>query len=218
MTDPMIAYYARRAPDYERIYQRPERLADLRKLTDRVSTAFAGRSVLEVACGTGYWTQVIARSARSVLGIDCSDEVLRIARRKAYRPCQVTFRRADAYHLPGPDDPLEGGFCGFWWSHVPKTRLAGFLEVFHAKLERGAPVIVIDNRYVPGNSTPVARSDPDGNTYQARTLPDGTRWEIVKNYPTPDQLRQRLIGLAGEVEIIEFTYYWLMKYTTGGPG
>lgn len=50
------AYYARRAVEYEAIYAQPERQADLRTLEAALPACFSGRSVLEVACGTGWWT------------------------------------------------------------------------------------------------------------------------------------------------------------------
>src|SRR5688572_19001903 len=53
-------YYSKRAGEYERIYEKPERQSDLAKLKDVVRSFFASHVVLEVACGTGYWTQIIA--------------------------------------------------------------------------------------------------------------------------------------------------------------
>ena len=60
-------YYAARAREYERIYARPDRQADLRKLEKLIPDALRARSVLEIACGTGYWTQHLARTAKGVV-------------------------------------------------------------------------------------------------------------------------------------------------------
>ena len=62
----MVDYYAQRAQEYERIYDKPERQDDLRNLKDSVGNTLAGRNVLEVACGTGYWTAVAASAAASI--------------------------------------------------------------------------------------------------------------------------------------------------------
>ena len=61
----MRAYYAQRAEAYERVYFKPERQADLRAMEAWLPGPFAGRRVLEVACGTGWWTAHGARDARS---------------------------------------------------------------------------------------------------------------------------------------------------------
>ena len=77
----LIEYYTQRAPEYERIYHRPERQPDLRKLEQLVTQAFGGLDVLEIACGTGYWTQHIAKRARSILATDYSGQLDPVAHR-----------------------------------------------------------------------------------------------------------------------------------------
>ena len=66
----MRSYYAARAPEYDAIYLKPERQADLRAIEHWLPPVFAGANVLEVACGTGYWTQFLAPVAASVLAVD----------------------------------------------------------------------------------------------------------------------------------------------------
>ena len=80
----LVDYYAKRANEYERIYQKPERQKDLANLRKLFRQAFAGHSVLEIACGTGYWTQVVAETAKSITATDINDDVLQIARAKNY--------------------------------------------------------------------------------------------------------------------------------------
>ena len=95
----MLEYYARRAMEYERIYQKPERQKDIGYLADILRTMFKGRDVLEAACGTGYWTQCIAESASSILATDYNSQVIEIAKHKNYKNCKVTFLESDAYSL-----------------------------------------------------------------------------------------------------------------------
>ena len=49
-------YYSKRASEYEQIYEKPERQHELEWLRNRIPMLFRGKTVLEVACGTGYWT------------------------------------------------------------------------------------------------------------------------------------------------------------------
>jgi hypothetical protein len=49
-------------------------------------------------------------------------------------------------------------------------------------------VVFLDNRFVPGSSTPIAESDAEGNTYQVRTLADGSTHRVLKNFPDRDAL------------------------------
>ncbi|NWF54582.1 MAG: methyltransferase domain-containing protein [Syntrophaceae bacterium] len=210
----MADYYARRASEYERVYQKPERQADLRRLADLLSSAFAGQDVLEVACGTGYWTQFIAKSARSIVATDINPEVLDIARRKDYGPCWVTFLESSAYSLAGVEAGCSAGFHGFWWSHIPVQKIGAFITCFHAALSKDAMVVMIDNAYVEGSSTPISRRDENGNTYQIRQLQDGTKHEVLKNFPSSLGLRTILKPHANDVRVTPFDYYWMVRYRT----
>lgn len=202
-------YYARRAQEYERIYAKPERQEDLRTLRSIVEETFRGKHVLEIACGTGYWSEVLACSAASVTAVDINEEVLDIARAK---PLKATFSRADVYALPKFQQRFDAGVAAFWWSHVPKSRLRNFLTYFHRAFAPGATIMFIDNLYVEGSSTPISRTDADGNTYQTRKLDDGSTHEVLKNFPTAEGLRHALDGLAYQLRIESLTYYWLLEY------
>ncbi|MGH8673279.1 MAG: methyltransferase domain-containing protein [Burkholderiales bacterium] len=113
--DNLAAYYAKRAAEYERIYAKPERQADLERLRARVTALFSGRTVLEIACGTGYWTEVIAPRALSITALDAAKETLAIARSKKYPAHKVAFGKGDAYALPDFGRRHDALFAGFWW-------------------------------------------------------------------------------------------------------
>lgn len=208
----MASYYARRAEEYELIFRKPERQNDLQALRNFVVETFAGRHVLEIACGTGYWTQIVARSAASVTATDVNDEVLEIARAKPRVGDNVVFQREDAYALPDFPRPFSGGLAGFWWSHVPKARLRTFLSGLHRAFAPGATMVFLDNAYVAGSSTPISRRDAEGNTYQRRTLSDGSTHEVLKNFPTEEELRHTLHGLATHVRVGRLPYFWVLTY------
>lgn len=209
----MASYYASRAQEYERIYHKPERQANLERLRRFLTDAFAGVDVFEVACGTGYWTDVLARSAASVFATDLNEEVLAVARAKNLDR-RVMFQRGDAYALPIGPRSCHGGFSGFWWSHIPKARLREFLQGFHRVLAPGAKVVFIDNAYVTGSSTPISRTDKEGNTYQIRKLDDGSTHEVLKNFPTKTELLSAVDGMAGDVRVEFLEYYWILSYAT----
>jgi len=108
----LVDYYAQRAREYEETYLKPERQEDLRYLKNRLEELREDRIVLELACGTGYWTEVMKHSAKSIIAIDFSTEVLQIARSKAMGQ-QVVFQLGDAYELPYATDSFDAGFAGF---------------------------------------------------------------------------------------------------------
>jgi ubiquinone/menaquinone biosynthesis C-methylase UbiE len=122
MTDTSVTYYARRAPYYDDVYAKLERQPELIQLGQQIQATLSGKSVLEIACGTGYWTQVIAETAVQITATDINETMLEIARQKEYPGQNVAFQAIDMYALkPGGDyDTLFGGFI---WSHIPLQAL-----------------------------------------------------------------------------------------------
>lgn len=204
-------YYARRAVEYDLIYAKPERQRDLASLRQQVAAAFVGKNVLEVACGTGYWTQILAQSAASVSALDLNEEVLAIARSRPSNE-KVRFIRGDAWNLPRLTPLPDAALAAFWWSHLEKERIPAFLVHLHATLEPGSALCFIDNRYVEGSSTPIGRTDPGGNTWQTRVLKDGTTHEILKNFPSETELLQAVQPFARDVSVEWLQYYWVLRY------
>lgn len=214
--DAMREYYAARAPEYDRVYKKPERQHDLRAIERWLPSVLSGRSVLEVACGTGYWTQFFALAAKQVVALDASAETLAIAKVRV-PASHVQFVVGDAYCLPGNRLKLDAGFAGFWFSHVPRGRVGEFLSGFHASMTPGAKVVLLDNRFVDGSSTPIAEQDQEGNTYQLRQLEDGSTHRVLKNFPSELELRQAVAGVASEIGFHEWQYFWALEYVATVP-
>ncbi|WP_338758499.1 class I SAM-dependent methyltransferase [Massilia sp. METH4] len=205
----LIEYYARHAADYEKVYDKPERQADLAALRGKLPELLRGHKVLEIACGTGYWTRLIGATAASVHATDINEATLALARDRQSGG-NVTFAQADAFDLPAAPGQYTAVFAGFWWSHVKREEQDRFLAQLRAKLGKDVLLVLLDNTYVDGSSTVIARTDQEGNTYQIRTLGSGERMEIVKNFPTDSYLRKKLAAAVKEIRIERLPYYWLL--------
>jgi SAM-dependent methyltransferase len=212
-TPPLEQYYAKRASEYEQIYDKPERQHELAWLRRRIPEILRGRTVLEVACGTGYWTQFIAPSAKRVYACDINDAVLEIAREKPIPAGKASFFKADAVTLENVPPGCNAAFAGFWWSHVKKSSLTQFVANLAARLEPGATVAILDNSFAEGSSTPVTRRDAEGNTYQMRKLASGEEYEVLKNFPSSLDLAESVRPVAREARLESLTYYWLLVFT-----
>lgn len=208
----MEQYYAKRAAVYEQVYDKPERQHELEWLRRRVPEVFANRKVLEVACGTGYWTQFIARKAKKVYACDINEPVLEIAREKPIPRDRAVFFKADAVSLEGAPSGCDAAFAGFWWSHVKKSDLGRFVQSLAAHVEPGAIVAILDNSFAAGSSTPISRRDAEGNTYQRRKLASGEEYEVLKNFPSAEELAETVRPVAREAHLESLTYYWLLVF------
>jgi SAM-dependent methyltransferase len=216
MTDPgLLEYYAARAAEYEKVYDKPERRADLERLHELIPSFFDGRRVLEVACGTGYWTRRIAPRVASMTACDLTPETLAIARASQPARANVHFVIGDAYQLETVPGEFDAAFAGFWWSHMRRGELPGFLAGLHRRLEPGSTVVFADNRYVEGSNWPITSTDGEGNTYQRRRLENGDEYDVLKNFPSSREIRGQIEAAGGvEVTIEELTHYWCASYRT----
>lgn len=212
----LLSYYAARAPEYDQVYLKPERQIDLRDIERWLPAVFAGTTVLEVACGTGYWTKFIAQSAAHVVAVDASPEAMRIAEGRIPEG-KVKFLVGDAYDLPHHLGRFSAAFAGFWFSHVPKARRHAFLHGLNALLMPGAKVVLLDNRYVEGSSSPITESDSDGNTYQARQLKDGSTHRVLKNFPSESELQSSLPGIGRCGTFSNWQHFWAFEYAATKP-
>ena len=210
ITEQSAQFYAKSASNHDRVYDKPERQHDLAAMRTHVAEALRGHVVLELACGTGYWTNVIAASADSVVATDINPEMIALAELRALPPEKVEFRVADAYNLPDDIGSYTAIFIGFWWSHVKREQQEKFLA--HLRSKVGDVVLVLlDDVYVEGSSDTVARTDLEGNTYQIRVAPDGERYEIPKTYPSDSALRKKMASSVREIKIVRLEYYWMLS-------
>lgn len=209
--DPVARYYAGSVQAADAAFARAERTRDLDTVRARVADRVAGHTVLELACGTGYWTEVIAATAQHVLATDVLDEMLERARRRGLPGDKVAFRRVDGLDLPDDIGAFTCVFIGFWWSHLKRDEQDAFLLHLRARLGADVTLILLDDVYVEGSSTTIARTDLQGNTYHIETTEGGERVELPKSYPSDSALRKRLGTAAREIRVERLTYYWMLS-------
>jgi len=210
ITEQSVQFYAKSASNHDRIYDRPERQGDLERMRGQVAEVLRGHTVLELACGTGYWTRILAEVADQVVATDINPEMVAMARLRALPADKVALRVADAYDLPADIGDFTAVFIGFWWSHVKREEQEKFLAQLKAKVGKDMFIVLLDDAYVEGSSDTVARTDLEGNTYQIRVAPDGERYEIPKTYPSDSALRKKLASSVREIKIVRLEYYWML--------
>jgi 2-polyprenyl-3-methyl-5-hydroxy-6-metoxy-1,4-benzoquinol methylase len=210
MNNDLVAYYAERAKEYEKIYEKPERQSDLESASELLKTLFTGKDVFEIACGTGYWTQRIATTANSVVATDINDSVIDIAKTKTYGKSNVNFGIADIYNYKGKK--YDSLFAGFIWSHIKVQELTDFINTVYGFVNPGGLVVFMDNNFVSSSSIPVIHTDEQGNTYQERVLENGKKYSIIKNFPKENTFSNLLKDKVDDMKFISLKHYWLLCY------
>lgn len=205
MTDEVLAeqvgYYRQRANEYD-----ATAYGDVAAARPRIARLVAelqphGR-VLEIACGTGLWTEAIAGTVDSVLAIDAAPEAVALARERVRSP-NVRFEVADVFTWM-TDDRFDTIFFSAWLSHVPLDRFERFWAILRGLLAADGRALFIDEHVdVRDKESFVA----DGVV--ERRLEDGRTFRIVKNFVEPSALCERLRELGWECAIRRDGIDWI---------
>ena len=202
-----MAYYRARAPEYDDWFFRRgdydhgadwnrrwrAEVDELRQVLDAARPA--GR-VLELACGTGLWTQRLAPCAAELTCIDASPEVIALNRKRVGAE-HVEYVCADLFEWR-PARRYDFVFFGFWLSHVPAGAFIPFWSMVAQALAPGGRVFFVDSRNHPagreGGYADWAPAAPPSRS--RRRLRDGREFEIVKIFHRPDDLEAQLRTLG----------------------
>ncbi|MFE3138348.1 class I SAM-dependent methyltransferase [Streptomyces scopuliridis] len=189
-----VAYYRAGAAQYDRPYAERE---DLRELLAAAEGLPIAGDVLELACGTGQWTPMLAARARSVTAVDAATEVLAFARARTESP-SVQFIQADVFEWQ-PPRRYDTVFFAFWLSHVPPARLPDFWNTVAAALAPGGRAIFIDDG--PAEAAKEEILADQSVPAAVRRLDDGSQYRIVKVFHDAQTLTDDLTALGWSVRI-----------------
>jgi len=212
MNDDLKSYYNERAKEYDKVYLNPDEQEDLQTATQIFQKIFSDKSVIEFACGTGYWTEQISKTAASIFATDINQSVIDIAKSRQFMN-NVTFEVADMYNL-AIDQKFDTAFGGFIWSHILLQELDKFLEKISGLVIPGGILVFIDSNPVEGtlhDKKQITKTDDEGNTYQTRILDNGLPHMVLKNFPTKDFILRKLSRIATGIEYISLNHYWVVS-------
>lgn len=203
-------YYALLGEAVEDKYLEPDMDEDIDDMSIHLGNLLAGHTVLELGCGTGFWTEVAAESALSVLAVDINANLVDIARERPMAEDKVSFRVADALDLPEDIGKFSAVLVSFLWSHLNKKEQEQLLATLKKRLGKDVLLVILDDSFVEGFSETIARTDADGTTYEILTTPEGERFEVAKSYQSDSALRKRLGNVGKEIKIERVEFFWIL--------
>ncbi|MEU9454520.1 methyltransferase domain-containing protein [Streptomyces sp. NPDC048277] len=117
-------------------------------------------TALDAACGTGRHTAYLHELGHHVIGVDASQEMLALARK---RLPDVELHEADLHRLPVPDNAVDTVVCTLALTHVPD--LAPVLAEFARVLRPGGHLVLSDAHLLVSYLSPTLarRPGPDGS-------------------------------------------------------
>ena len=220
-----IDYYRARAGEYDQWFYRQGRydhgpelnarwFAEAQHVTEALDSFQPTGSVLELACGTGIWTERLARHASELTAVDASSEVLALNRQRL-PSARVAYVQTDLFTWEPPPGSFDVIFFGFWLSHVPPDQFEPFWDkVCRALRPRGRFFLVDSLRAQTGTSPDQRLSDPTATTL-TRRLNDGREFQIYKLFYEPDALQARLERLGWKATVSHTDHYFL--HAQGSP-
>jgi len=195
-----IDYYRARAEEYDEWWYRKGRydrgdehtekwFAEIEHVQNALHHIPPADHILELAPGTGIWTQELVKIGKQVTAVDASAEMIAINQAKVQSE-KVTYIQADVFDWE-TSEPVDMVFFSFWLSHVPPEKLDAFLQKVSKMMKPNAHFFMLDSRRVH-ESTAVNHHIPDEGTTLERKLNDGQKFEIVKVFYERDQLKSAL--------------------------
>lgn len=180
-----------RGPEQNRIWR-----SEVEEVREELRRFGPAGDVLELACGTGWWTEELARHADHITAVDASPEVLEINREKLADE-RANYLQADLFTWR-PDALYDVVFFSFWLSHVPPEKFSEFWSVVRDSLRPGGRVFFIDSLRP---EKPAVKERPPGDPTTVRQLNDGREFRIFKTFYDPEGLSARLGDLGWDFTI-----------------
>jgi ubiquinone/menaquinone biosynthesis C-methylase UbiE len=202
----VIEYYAKSAASDGQHYDAAGLQDELAQLRGRVQELLRGHTVLELACGGGYWTAAIAQVCDTLLATDVNPGLIELARQRLSHDA-VRWSVVDALDIPAELGEFSAVFIGFLWSNLVRDEQERLLAQLRKRVGKDVLLVMLDD--VQAEEESVARTDMQGNTFQIFVSPDGERYELPKNFPSDSALRKRLSPAVREIKIERTEHYWL---------
>lgn len=211
-------YYCQRAKEYDDWWFRRDRYdhgpqlnaqwfadgVELQAMLDRFNPT---GNVLELACGTGLWTQRLVNYADRLTVVDGSREMLDLCRARL-GGSSIDYIEADLFEWV-PHEAYDVCFFSFWLSHVPEELFRLFWEKMERALAPNGRVFFIDSlRSDKASARDHELSAPD-DPIMLRRLADGSEYRIVKWFYEPKPLQRRLNELGWDVEVDTTSTFFL---------
>ena len=153
--------------------------------------------ILELACGTGVWTETLLKMGNHVTAVDAAPEMLKIAKEKCGDE-RITYQQADLFNW-NPDAAYDLVFFANWLSHVPPNTIDDFLNKVKKSLNKNGQIAFVDQHAPSDADKAIAEKD----IYAKRPL-IGQEFTIIKVFYDLGDLQKKLEGLGFEVSAKKF--------------
>lgn len=214
-----IAYYRARAPEYDAWANREGDFdrghhnnawhAEKRRLVTALREFWPSGNVLEVAGGTGQWTEQLLRYTPLLTVLDAAPEALEENRKRTARRTTMIEYHDDDVFTWEPPERYDVVFFSYWLSHVPPERFAQFWKQVDRFLKPEGRVFLIDNLPTEQAEELDPETPADDDASVLRPAPDGNLYRVWKVLWRPEELRKVLFDLGWSFDVFPTGHYFL---------
>lgn len=217
-----IDYYKARANEYDEWYLRQGRydygeewnrkwFSEVDELKDILKKFNPRGRVLELACGTGWWTEELVKYADSITAIDAVSDVIEINRRKL-QSNKVKYLESDIFNFRPKSNYYDVVFFSFWISHVPEEKFNDFWVRISLALKPKGRVFFIDNLQSERKIMEGKKLQKTEVTVSVRILKNGSKFKVVKNFYEPKDLEKKLKVLGWNISVKKTADYFMYGF------
>jgi ubiquinone/menaquinone biosynthesis C-methylase UbiE len=167
---------------------------------------------LEMACGTGIWTEQLLKLARHITALDASPEVMAINRQKL-KAENIDYQQADLFQWQ-PERAYDLVLFGFWLSHVPPEKLDSFLAAVSRATKPGGKLFIVDSRPADTSGAKNHQAYEPKSIHHVRKLNDGREFKIYKVFYEPASLREKLATFGFDADVRVTDNYFIYATAT----
>lgn len=218
-----IDYYRARAGEYDEWFYRLGRydhgealnrqwFNEARQVMETLHQMSGVDNALELACGTGIWTEQLLKIARHITALDASPEVIAINRQKL-KDANIDYQQVDLFQWQ-PERAYDLVLFGFWLSHVPPDKLDSFLTAVSRAVKPGGRLFIVDSRPADTSSAKNHQAYEAESILHVRKLNDGREFTIYKIFYEPELLRGKLAAFGFDADVRVTDNYFIYATAT----
>lgn len=213
-----LDYYRARAQEYDQWWLREGRydrgleaneqwFSESSELATVLEVFQPSGRVLELACGTGIWSEKLLPFSLSLTVVDGSREMLELAKHRLCSP-KIRYVEANIFDWE-PAETFDTVFFSFWLSHVPPEKFDEFWELVDRCLAPRGRFFFVDSRHEPTSTAEDQPLPGPEAVTMRRRLNDGREFQVYKIFYERPELEKRLDELGWNIDVHTTERYFL---------
>lgn len=136
-------YWSRFADDFEELNNYVVGKSDMDVILNKLSKQKDLKNILELGCGNGTYSKMLAKEADKLLATDFSEEMVNAAKTRLNSISNIKVENANCFNPPYPDNNFDTVFMANLLHIIPEPEKA-IAESKRVLKNQGGRIIVID--------------------------------------------------------------------------